>query len=199
MPGVDAICDRGDTEILELGSGVLERIADTEHPQGQIAIVVRPEVSLQVLDSAALVLVADRITDPGNIGTMLRSAVAAGADAVVTTPGTTDAFGPKAVRASAGALFAVPVVEADLSAVAAAGLQIMATSAQHGIDHRTAEYGGRIAVVIGNEAHGLDEDELADLNPVWVRIVHAGTAESLNAAMAATLLVFEARRSHDGL
>lgn len=156
-------------------------------------------MSPEVLDSATLVLVADRITDPGNLGTMVRSAVAAGVDAVVTTPGTTDAFGPKAVRSSAGALFAVPVVEVDLPAVASAGLQIMATSSQRGVDHRRVAYGGRIAVVIGNEAHGLDEHALAELNPVWVRIVHHGSAESLNAAMAATLLVFEARRALDGL
>lgn len=203
MPGADSVCsgpdtpDTPDTEVLSLATGVLERITDTEAPQGQIAIVKRPPTLARSLDTADLVLVADRITDPGNLGTMLRSAEAGGADAVVTTAGTTDPFGPKAVRASAGAVFRVNVVEADFASVAAAGLRILATSSQQGVDHRTADYRGRIAIVIGNEAHGIDLEDLGGLEPEWIRIVHHGTAESLNAAMAATLLIFEAQRSHD--
>jgi TrmH family RNA methyltransferase len=197
MPGVAPICVGSDTEVFSLASGVLERVTDTEQPQGQIAIVKHPESSPVSLEDAGLVLVADRITDPGNLGTMLRSAVAAGADAVVTTEGTTDPFGPKAVRASAGAVFRMNIVEADLAAVATAGLRILATSSQRGTDHRTVDYSGRVAVVIGNEANGIDVEALGGLEPEWVRIVHHGTAESLNAAMAATLLIFEARRSRD--
>ncbi len=197
MPGVAAICGGSETEVFPLASGVLERVTDTEHPQGQIAIVKRPESLPGSLADADLVLVADRITDPGNLGTMLRSAEAAGADAVVITAGTTDPVGPKAVRASAGAVFRMNIVEADLAAVAAAGLRILATSSQQGADHRSVDYSGRVAVVVGNEANGIDFEAIGGLDPEWVRIVHHGTAESLNAAMAATLLIFEARRFHD--
>jgi TrmH family RNA methyltransferase len=142
-----------------------------------------------VLTGAALVVVADGIADPGNLGTILRSAEAAGVDAVVLTPGTVDALNPKAVRASAGSLFHVPIVAAGLADVGAAGLRRIGTSSHHGIPHDDVDWTGRVAIVLGSEAHGLPADAPVD---DWVRIAHAGRAESLNVAMAATVLCFAA-------
>ena len=173
---------------FELAEGVLERVATTEHPQPNLAIVAIP-VREGVLDRASLVVVADELNDPGNLGTILRSAEAAGVDAVVLTPGSVDPYNPKVVRASAGAVFHVPVMGAALGDVRAAGLRLVGTSSHLGGPHTVADWSGRVAIVLGSEAHGLADDAPVD---AWVRIEHRGRAESLNVAMAATLLVFTA-------
>jgi TrmH family RNA methyltransferase len=141
---------------------------------------------------ALLVVVADRVNDPGNLGTILRSSEAAGVDAVVLTPGSVDPYNPKVVRGSAGALFHVPVLAASLDEVRATGLTLVGTSSHQGDAHTDADWSGRIAIVLGSEAHGLPDDAPIDR---WVRIEHQGRAESLNVAMAATILVFEANRA----
>ena len=135
---------------------------------------------------------ADGVGDPGNLGTMLRSAEAAGIDAVVVTPGTVDAFNPKVVRASAGAIFHVPVVRATVADVRAAGLRIVGTSSHRGTTHTAADWSGRLAIVVGSEPHGVGADAEVD---EWVRIEHRGRAESLNVAMATTVICFEAARA----
>ncbi|MFW2336158.1 TrmH family RNA methyltransferase [Ilumatobacter sp.] len=173
---------------FELADGVLERVASTERPQPNLAVVSMPSVRAS-LDEAGFVLVADELNDPGNLGTILRSSEAAGIEAVVLTPGSVDPFNPKVVRASAGALFHVPVVAATLDEVRDAGLSLIGASSHQGEAHADADWSGRIAIVAGSEAHGLPDDAPIDR---WVRIEHKGRAESLNVAMAATILVFEA-------
>ena len=182
-------------ELFELADGVLERVASTEHPQPNMAVVRVPRAVVRLAE-ATFVLVADALNDPGNLGTILRSAEAAGVDAVVLTPGSVDPFNPKVVRASAGALFHVPVVSATLGEVSEAGLRVVGTSSHRGARHTDANWSGRVAIALGSEAHGLAEDARVD---DWVRIEHRGRAESLNVAMAATLLVFAAaeRRGAD--
>jgi TrmH family RNA methyltransferase len=187
-PGADAVMP--DAVVFPLAEGVLERVASTERPQPNLAIVRMPSARTR-LETADLVVVADELSDPGNLGTMLRSAEAAGADAVVLTPGSVDPYNPKAVRASAGAIFHVPVFEASLEDVRAAGLRLVGTSSHRGLPHTDTDWVGRVAIVMGSEAHGLPDDAPVD---TWVRIAHRGRAESLNVAMAATLLVFEAAR-----
>jgi len=173
-----------------LGPGVIDRLASTESPQPVLAVVRIPAPPLD-LAAAGLVVVADRIADPGNLGTILRSAEAAGFEAVVVTAGSVDPFNPKVVRASAGSLFRMPVLHADLTAVHAAGLRTVGTSSHRGSAHTEADLTGRIALVVGNEARGLPDDAAVD---EWVTIRHHGRAESLNVAMAATVLCFEAAR-----
>jgi len=189
--GADAIAG---APTFELADGVLERVATTERPQPNIAIIRARPRGRDVLGAGRacdLVVVADRLSDPGNMGTILRSAEAAGVDAVVLTPGSVDPLNPKVVRASAGALFHVPVVEASLDHVREAGLALVGTSSHQGQRHVDADWTGRVAIVLGNEAHGLVDDVDVDR---WVRIEHLGRAESLNVAMAGTVLVFEAAR-----
>ncbi len=169
---------------------VLEKVATTEAPQPNLAIVRMPTDAVD-LSTASFVVVLDRLADPGNAGTVLRSAEAAGVDAVVLTAGSVDRYNPKTVRASAGALFHVPSLVADLDEVRQAGLRLVGTSSHRGTPHTRYDWHGRIALVIGNEAHGLADDAPVD---DWVTIDHRGRAESLNAAMAATVLVFEAAR-----
>jgi TrmH family RNA methyltransferase len=201
QPGID-----GAGPLFELAPGVLDRVASTETPQNPIAIVRMPDrgPAAEVLASASFVVVLDRIADPGNLGTILRSSEAAGADAVVLTPGSVDVYNPKVVRASAGALFHVPVVDASLDDVVAAGLTLVGSSSHEApgrtVDpHTSADLRGRIALVMGNEAAGLPAEWTDTVGPIrrWVTIPHRGRSESLNVAMAATILVFEAARQRD--
>ena len=152
-----------------------------------LAVVAMRSATMPV--DASFVLVADRLADPGNAGTIIRSAEAAGANAVVLTPGSVDPYNPKVVRASAGSLFRVPVIEATLDSLH--GFRRLGASSHRGDVYTDPVYHGRVAVVVGNEAHGLDAD--ADIDQ-WITIPHAGPAESLNVAMAATVLVFEVAR-----
>jgi len=192
----------GAGEVFELAPGVFERAASTQHPQPPMAIVEYVDRAAQrLLADAGFVVVLDRISDPGNLGTILRSAEAAGADAVVVTPGSVDPYNPKVVRASAGALFHVPVVEATLDEVRAAALVLAGTSSHEFagrtvVEHTSADLSGRIAIVMGNEAAGLPDDWDDDTGPidVWLTIRHRGRSESLNVAMATTVLAFEAAR-----
>ena len=186
-PGAQAVST---AQLFELAEGVLERIASTERPRPNLAIVRVPSRSVS-LDSLAFVLVADQLNDPGNLGTMLRSSEAAGVEAVVLTPGSVDPFNPKVVRASAGAVFHVPVISATLDELRAAGIRLVGTSSHLGGPHIEGDWSGRLAIVLGNEAHGLPDDAAVD---EWIRIEHHGRAESLNVAMAGTVLVFEAAR-----
>ena len=179
-----------DATVFEFAVGVLERVASTERPQPNLAVVRMP-TAVPSISEASFVVVADQLSDPGNLGTILRSAEAAGVDAVVLTPGSVDVFNPKVVRASAGAVFHVPVTVATLDEVGAAGVRLIGTSSHQGNRHTETDWSGSIAIVLGNEAHGLRDDAPVD---VWVRIEHQGRAESLNVAMAATILVFEAAR-----
>lgn len=183
-----------DVPVFELGPGVIERVASTQAPQPVLAVVTRRSAGLGSLAASDFVVVGDRIADPGNAGTMLRSAEAAGAGAVVFTSGSVDVFNPKTVRASAGALFTVPtvVVDVDLAdALAACPGRSWGASSHVGMPYVSADFVAPTVLVVGNEAHGLEPDAPVD---GWVTIPHAGRAESLNVAMAATLLVFEVAR-----
>lgn len=177
------------TAVFELAPNVIERVATTEAPQPVLA-VVRQRIAV-LPTGADFVMVAHQLADPGNAGTIIRSAEAAGAQAVVFTPGSVDPFNPKVVRATAGSLFRVPVVVAELSALSASGLRVLATSSHHGTAYTDADLTGAVALVVGNEAHGVPDDAAVD---GWLTIPHAGAAESLNVAMAAAVLAFEVAR-----
>jgi len=197
----------GAGSVFELAPGVLQRVASTETPQNPIAIVrMRDHGSVDdLLATATFVVVLDRIADPGNLGTILRSAEAAGADLVVLTAGSVDPYSPKVVRASAGALFHVPVVTATIEEVADAGLTTIGTTSHDApgrsvTAHTDTDLTGRIALVMGNEAAGLPDEWTDVVGPIrrWTTIPHQGRSESINVAMAATVLVFEAARQRAG-
>ena len=181
--------------IHQIDGTTLERVASTMSPQPHIAVVAMPASGDLSKVGDGWVLVADRVQDPGNLGTMIRSAAAAGAAALVTTTGTVDAFSPKVVRATAGALFVLPVVEvASLTEVAKHGLAMVGTSSHThsgSVAYDDFDFTGGLALVMGNEAAGLDADAPIDK---WVTIPHVGPVESLNVAMATTVLSFEIAR-----
>lgn len=186
----------GTTHFID--QSTFERVASTVTPQPNIAVVEMPRLTDDLASlrrGNSWILVADRVADPGNLGTMVRSAVAAGASAVVTTSGSVDFYSPKVVRAAAGSLFAVPcVADVTLNDLAAAGWDLVGTSShlQPGaVAYDEADLVSSCAVVMGNEAAGIDPQA-----PVtrWVTIPHQGPVESLNVAMASTVLCFEVAR-----
>jgi TrmH family RNA methyltransferase len=135
------------------------------------------------------------IRDPGNAGTLIRSADAAGASGVVFTGHSVDPFNPKTLRASAGSVFHLPVavIEWDdaLASLRARGARVYATVVRGGMSHRDVDFSGPSAVVIGNEALGLAEDVVAQCDEA-ITIEMAGSSESLNAGVAGSLIAFEA-------
>ena len=181
--------------VHRLADGVLDKVADTESPNGIVAIARRRPVAPDVLSAATFVVVADGVSDPGNLGTIMRSAEAAGAHAVVITAGTVDPTNPKCVRASAGSLFRLPVVEVESLAAIGFDLVLVGTSSHSGVDMWSFDFTRRVAIVVGHEAHGMSSDA-----PVheWVSIPHVGRTESLNVAMAATVLAMHVGWSRSG-
>jgi TrmH family RNA methyltransferase len=181
-----------------LKEGVLERVGSTQTPQPVLAVARKPVVHEAALARIGLVLVGVQLADPGNVGTLLRSAEASGASAIVLSRGSVDAYNPKVVRASAGAIFGVPVME-DWSAVEALdalgelGRQRLGAVTGTGTPYHAVDFRRHTAVVLGNEAHGLGVD-LAPRIDGYVTIPMTAGAESLNVAMAGTVLCFESAR-----
>jgi TrmH family RNA methyltransferase len=185
-------------------------LAQTVHPQGLVAVVSSVVGSLDRLPaSPRLVCVLVEVGDPGNAGTVLRCADAAGADAVVLTDASVDPYNPKAVRASVGSLFHLPVatgvpVEEAVARLRAAGVRVLAADGagerdlDRELDEGTLE--GPCAWVFGNEAWGLPEETRALADEV-VKVPIHGHAESLNLATAAAVCLYasaRAQRSHSG-
>lgn len=178
---------------------VMKKIADTETPQGIMAICRMKQPALEdLLAAGKLLLVLDRVGDPGNIGTMLRTGDAAGIGGLVLLKGSADIYAPKTVRASMGSLFHVPVLsgldEADfVRSAKRAGYQLLVTSLAGADNLYTADLSGRLAFVMGNEANGVSETLLQAADKrVFIPMV--GRAESLNVAMAAGVVLFECLR-----
>ncbi len=180
-----------------LDPGVLNRVGDVEASQGLLALVEHPPTPWPHAATSPFVVVLADLQIPGNVGTLIRAAAAAGANAVVVAGGV-DPTSPKVVRAAAGALFSVPVVSSAEAHVAVArlradGYRIAATVVRGGEPYDTAELGLPLALVLGSEAHGLPADLVAEAD-VRVTIPMAGPTESLNVAMAGTVLCFEVLR-----
>ncbi|MDQ4096238.1 MAG: RNA methyltransferase [Actinomycetota bacterium] len=177
---------------------VIEMLSETVTPQGVVAVVAAPGHDLEVVRDASLAVVLAQVRDPGNAGTLIRSATAAGADAVVFSSGSVDPLHPKVVRSAAGAVFRVPIVrsvalEEALTALREAGIRIIGTSTRGGVDLYEVDLAEPSAFVLGNEAWGLP-GEVEEAVDVLVGIPMPGPAESLNVSIAGSILLFEALR-----
>lgn len=201
QPAVAAVLEHAQAagvETFELDPATLRRAVDVTSPQPIVAVARIPSTPFEEATAAHLVLVAVGIADPGNAGTLMRTAEAAGAGAVVFTDGSVDPYNPKCVRASAGSIFHVAVVVggavgAILDRLQAAGQLLVATAATGGVAYDEVDLTGPVAVVLGNEAHGLPV-EVAGRVDRLVSIPMIGRSESLNVAMAGTVVCFEAGR-----
>jgi len=181
--------------VFSLAPGVLERIADAATPQPVLGAIRLPLVRVEDISCAGLILVLHDLRDPGNAGTLIRSADAAGATGVVFTGHSVDPFNPKTLRATAGSIFHVPVavgsLDATLDSFVSRGAATLAAVARGGASHRLVDYSQPTVVVIGNEANGLDEASVALCDGV-ITIEMSGESESLNAGVAGSLIAFEA-------
>lgn len=190
-------------EVVVVADHVLAHLADTTTPQGVVAVAGDVTVGLEALPPEGLVVVLDRLADPGNVGGIVRTADAAGASAVVCTEGTADVLGPKAVRAAVGSTYHLPlVVGCDLAALAGVargqGRRLLGLDA--GADTSVLELAGEhdpLVLVLGNEAHGLDAEARDVLDDV-VSVPMRGAAESLNVAAAAAVAIYAAAPGRGG-
>lgn len=185
-------------EMKVLPDREFEGLSATEAPQGVLAVGVIPRYSLEELSPGAdrsVVLVLDAVQDPGNFGTLVRSAEALGARAVVALPGTVDPWNPKSVRAAAGSSFRMPILELGtpeaLEGLRSAGYLILGSAAEGRAV--TQIRGNRVALVVGNEGAGLSASTRSMLDEV-AGIPLRGRAESLNVAAAAAILLYELTR-----
>ncbi|QOR83623.1 RNA methyltransferase [Geobacillus stearothermophilus] len=169
---------------------VMKAISSTETPQGIAAVCRQLSTELEGVKTALLI---DAVQDPGNLGTMIRTADAAGIDAVILGEGCADVYNPKVVRATQGSLFHLPVVKGDLAQWIARfkeqGIPVYGTALENAVDYRTVPQSSSFALLVGNEGSGVRPD-LLRLTTENVYIPIYGRAESLNVAVAAGILLY---------
>lgn len=188
--------------LVPVAPHVLERLSEREVPQGLVASFALRHLRLEEVHwrDPALVVVLDRVRDPGNLGTLLRTADAVGAAALLLLPPAVDPFDPRAVRASMGSLFNLPLVVAEdaraaLQTLRARGLRLLGADAHRGVAWGTGLWQGSVALVLGNEAQGL-APELLPLITDWVHLPMYGKADSLNVSVAGGVLMYAWRQAN---
>ena len=195
-----------ETEVLQVPKEVLDSALLTETPQPVAALIEPPSWSwadavVSRTKATPLIIVLAGLQDPGNLGTILRSAEAFGATATLSLPGTVSAWNPKAVRASAGSVFRLPLLETNVeecfSRLREASVRIWTTAVQGAEPADRIDLAGPVALLIGNEGNGVPQ-ALAEMADGAVTIPCPGPVESLNAAAAASVLLYEASRQRRG-
>lgn len=202
-PALIAQAEAAGAQVFELTKEAFAKVAYRERPDGLLAVAPQWKRTLADLEPvvgperAPLLLVVEAIEKPGNLGTILRSADAAGVDALIVCDPVTDIFNPNVVRASTGVLFAVPVVVAGSAEVRAwlreKNIRAVATTPAATDIYSNTDLRGPLAIVMGSEQYGLSEFWLRE-SDARVRIPMAGQADSLNVAMATIITLFEAAR-----
>ena len=181
---------------------VFRAMSDTQTPQGILALVRQHDYTLEdvlkIGDRPVHLLIMEKIQDPGNLGTMIRTAEGAGVTGIIMDTGSADIYNPKVIRSTMGSVFRMPFVytgdlTATLQIVKQSGVSLYAAHLKGRNNYEHEDYTGNIGFLIGNEANGLSE-EVAGMTDTRVKIPMAGRVESLNAAVAASVLMFEAAR-----
>lgn len=178
---------------IEVSPEAMSAASDTQTPQGLLAVL--PKAGQPIPTKKDFVLLADQVRDPGNLGTLLRTSLAAGVDTVLLPPGTVDPYSPKVVRAGMGAHFRLPVFKTSWEKITShlVDLEVFVADIDRGVPYTEADFKQPLALIIGNEARGPGEraQSLADQS---VHIAMPGEADSLNAAIAGAILIFEVVR-----
>lgn len=197
-PALASLLDASDVPRFEVDPGVLQKAVDVVTPQPVVATARLPEDAPdRVLAPArGLVLGLMAVGDPGNVGTLIRTAEAAGVRGVLIGPETADPFGPKSVRASAGSVLRVPIAavgDGEVDELGALGWDVVATVGDGGEPLETHRWAPATVLLVGNEAAGLASETVAHCDAA-VTIDHEPTVESLNVAIAGALVMFDWRR-----
>ncbi len=193
--------------VFALADSLYDKISDTEHGRNVFAVVIKKKWMANDLGSmredgrGRNIIILDRLQDPGNLGTIIRTADGAGFAGVIALKGTTDAFAPKVVRAAAGSLFRLPVMyvdgaEAAFDVCKRFGLKTAATGFEGAEEYSKADLSGGTALIIGNEGQGV-LPEIQQKADVILKIPMFGRIDSLNAAVAAGILMYECKRQED--
>ncbi|GAB6099166.1 RNA methyltransferase [Halanaerocella petrolearia] len=188
------------TQVYQITDDLLQKVADTTSPQGILAIVKQVDYNLTDLltGKQKLFVIADQVQDPGNLGTIIRTADGVGADGVITTKGTVSLYNQKTIRATMGSLFRLPVyrenkLEELKKKLIENQIELVVADLQGDTYHYDIDYSQSVAVVAGNEGHGPRQD-LIDEADELIKIPLVGGAESLNVAMATGVILYEALR-----
>lgn len=186
-----------DTYMVE--DKLINEICDTKTPQGIAAVVKRHKINEDsIISDSNFLLIVDRLQDPGNLGTIIRTAHAAGIGGIIISSGTVDPYSPKVLRSTMGSIFNVPIIEAfDLSEIIhkirGSGFTIYASSPSKSVPYWDEAYASKVAIIIGNEANGIDQEVIAQSDR-QIKIPMPGGSESLNASVACGILAFEVLR-----
>ena len=194
----------GDQTPVLVSAKVMKAMSNEVTPQGVLGVVRMAQVEKgeQAVDNP-LILALDCVQDPGNLGTIIRTAEAAGVDMLVLSQGTVDLYNPKVVKATMGAIFRLPIIRdvkllSYIEEIKSRGISVYAAHLKGDAMHYDLDCTGGTCFLMGNEGNGL-RDEIADAASSYLRIPMEGKAESLNVAMAAGLLVYEAHRQRHSL
>ena len=182
------------TQLLKVSDAIFDNMCDTEAPQGIIAVIKMDNQAEFVPDTEKAYIYCDGINDPGNLGTIIRTADAAGFGGVILSEGTVDLYSPKTVRSSMGSFFNIPVIinktVKDLKEYQQAGFTLYGGALdENTIDYRSADFSKPSLIIVGNEANGISDEVLKLCKSVKIPIL--GGAESLNVAVASGILMYE--------
>lgn len=176
-------------ECIYVSDKIFNTLTEVVHPQGVLAIVKQPD-NAKINYKDNMIVVLDNIQDPGNLGTIIRTADAAGLSQVLVTKNSVDAYNPKVIRSTMGAIFRVKVVIIDnIEQLKQNGYSIVATSLQGNKSIYDIQY-KKHAIIIGNEANGVSK-EMLEAADIKAKIPMKGKAESLNASVAASIMIYE--------
>ena len=186
--------------VYTTSAALFDKIADTISPQGILGVCKIPEHDISDIPENPFLVILDRITDPGNMGTIIRTADAAGADGVVLSKGCTDPYNLKTIRSTMGSVFHLPVyMDADIcELIKNTDIKTFAAHLKGEKSCFETDMTGGIGILIGNEANGLS-DEVSQAADELVKIPMPGKAESMNAAVAAGIMIYEAVRQRLGM
>lgn len=189
---------KNSTKIYGLSDNLLKELCATEKPQGIVAVVDMKKIDMAL--EGKFYLLCDKVQDPGNLGTIIRTAHAAGVDGIILTKGTVDVYNEKTIRSTMGSLFHIPVVYDDenLSIVKALinkGFSLLSTSIEGNKDFFDEDLTGNIVISVGNEGNGVSR-EVYELSDKKVKIPMPGGTESLNVAIATSIILYEKVRQN---
>ena len=178
-------------KLIQMNEALLKQLCSTENPQGIVGVI---NMQNKELKSGELVVLVDKVQDPGNMGTIIRTAHAAGAAGIVMTKGTVDIYNDKTLRSTMGSIFYIPIVEEDsldfVKSLKKEGYKLVVSSLQGKNNFFEENLQGKVMIAVGNEGNGVS-DEVYDIADIKVKIPMPGEAESLNVAVATSIMIYE--------
>ena len=178
-------------KLIQMNEALLKQLCSTENPQGIVGVI---NMQNKELKSGELVVLVDKVQDPGNMGTIIRTAHAAGAAGIVMTKGTVDIYNDKTLRSTMGSIFYIPIVEDDsldfVKSLNKEGYKLVVSSLQGKNNFFEENLQGKDMIAVGNEGNGVS-DEVYDIADIKVKIPMPGEAESLNVAVATSIMIYE--------